>query len=299
MSNSNASESPQVLIWKEVDDIQMGVLSNGTPFLTGRSLASLCGISPSTMNEWGELTPKEGDRFRAGKMAALLAAQGFEGDRFFLRVPFEGQSEVNAYPDSVCMSFLEYYAFEAGERCTEEAKNNYRALARKTLQEFIYRITGYDPLKVVPPVWQHYHDRLILNSVPIGYFSVFKETADIVITAIREGLIVDHQTVPDISVGTAWSKYWGINNFDAAYGYRIKYPHVYPDYFPQAQANGSINAYIYPVNALAEFRRWIYAEYLPNKFPSYLKGQVKKGAISASRVELMLRAFDAPTLESA
>lgn len=297
MSDPNTSESLQVLISKEVDDIEMGVLSDGTPFLTGRSLARLCGISASTMNEWGELAPKEGDRFRAGKMAALLAAQGFEGDRFFLRVPFEGQAEVNAYPDSVCMSFLEYYAFEAGERCTEEAKNNYRALARKTLQEFIYRMTGYDPLRVVPPVWQHYHDRLILNSVPIGYFSIFKETADIVITAIREGLIVDQHTVPDISVGMAWSKHWVANDFDATYGSRAKYPHVYPDYFPQAQANGSIDAFIYPVEALGEFRRWIYAEYLPNKFPNYLKGQVKKGAIPASRAELVLGAFNAPVLK--
>jgi len=64
-------------------NIEMGVLSDGTPFLTGRSLARLCGIAPSTTNEWGEFTPKEGDRLRAGKMAVLLAAQGFEGDRFF------------------------------------------------------------------------------------------------------------------------------------------------------------------------------------------------------------------------
>jgi hypothetical protein len=298
MQSPNPSNSLQVFVVKEIDDLEMGVLSNGTPFLTGRSLARLCGIAASTMNEWGELTPKEGDRLRAGKMATLLSAQGFEGDRFFLKVTTDDQLVVNAYPDAVCMSFLEYYAFEAGERCTEEAKTNYRALARKTLQEFIYRMTGYDPLNVVPISWQQYHDRLILNSVPIGYFSVFKETADIVITSIREGLIVDQHTVPDISVGTAWSKYWAALNFDEKYGNRTKYPHVYPDYFPQSQANGSINAFIYPGDALGEFRKWIYSEYLPNKFPNYLKGQVRKGAIPASRVELLLGAFDAPILES-
>lgn len=296
MSSSNSSDSLELFVIKEIDDIEMGVFSDGTPFLSGRSLARLCGIAASTINEWGELTPKQGDRLRAGKIATLLAAQGFEGDRFFLRVQNPGQSDINAYPDAVCMSFLEYYAFEAGERCTEEAKTNYRALARKTLQEFIYRMTGYDPLNVVPINWQQYHDRLILNSVPVGYFSVFKETADIVITSIREGLLVDHHTVPDISVGMAWSNYWKASNFDQTYGARTKYPHIYPDYFPQAQANGSIDAFIYPGDSLGEFRRWIYSEYLPKKFPNYLKGQVKKGAIPASRVELLLGAFEAPVL---
>ncbi|MGK7895463.1 MAG: hypothetical protein AB4372_18050 [Xenococcus sp. (in: cyanobacteria)] len=274
----------------ETDGIEMGVLEDGTPFLTGRGLATVCGISPGTLNDWGEETPKIGDRLRMGKMAKLLADQGFEGDRFFDKVDFKGQQS-NAYNDAVCMAFLEYYAFEAGEkRCTEEAKNNYRVLARKTLREFIYRTVGYDPRDIVPISWRHFHDRLVLNSVPLGYFSVFKETADIVVSAIREGLIVDSGTVPDISVGKTWSTYWKNQNLASIYGARIQYPHEYPDYFPQAEANGSIYAYLYPIDALGLFRKWLNTEYLPTKFPSYLKRKVKQGAIPASSVELLLKA---------
>lgn len=290
------SESLKAYTFKKVDDIEMGVLIGGTPFLTGRTLAKMCGVSPSSINDWGEDVPEKGDRLKGGKMADLLAAQGFEGVRLFDKIPFEDQSEINAYPDVVCMAFLEYYAFEAGRNCTEEAKTNYRVLARKSLQEFIYRSVGYDPLKIVPIIWQQYHDRLLLNPVPLGYFSVFKETSDIVITSIREGLIVDEQTVPDISVGLVWSKYWSGEQLDDKYGIRTKYSHIYPEYFPQSQANGSIEAYIYPVDSLGEFRRWLYSEYLPNKYPVYLKSKVKKGAIPASRVELLLKAFETPIL---
>lgn len=273
----------------EADGIQMGVLKDGTPFLTGRGLAILCGVNNKTILNWGEKAPKLGDDLRMGKMADLLLGQGFEGEDFFSKINFQGQ-ESNAYPDSVCMAFLEYYAFEAGARCTEQAKNNYRVLARKTLKDFIYVAVGYDPNNLIPEAWKHFHDRLVLNSVPLGYFSVFKETADMVVCAIQEGLVVDSHTVPDISVGKIWAKYWKDQNLAKTYGNRIKYPHKYPDYFPQAQANEAIKASLYPIEVLGLFRKWFQTKYLPEKFPNYLKEKVKKGAIPASSAELLIKA---------
>lgn len=273
----------------EAEGIQMGVLENGTPFLTGRGLATMCGISPSTLNEWGEKVPLEGVRLRKGKIAELLSVQGFEGDRFFTKIKFEGQ-ESNAYPDAVCMAFLEYYAFEAGARCTDTAKNNYRLLARKTLRNFIYTTVGYNPQNTVSDSWRQFHDRLTLNPIPLEYFSIFKETADMVLCAITEGLVVDSNTVPDISIGTMWSKYWNTQNLRDQYGIRVQYLHEYPDYFPQAKANGDIYAYIYPIEALGLFRRWLQTTYLPEKFPNYLKNKVRKGDIPASSAELLIKA---------
>lgn len=273
----------------EADGIEMGVLGDGTPFLTGRGLAVVCGVASKSILDWGEEAPRMGDKFRGGKMAELLAAQGFEGDYFFQRITFRGQ-QANAYPDSVCMAFLEYYAFEAGKRSTEEAKNNYRILARKTLREFIYTTVGYDPQNIVPAEWKHFHDRLTLNSVPRGYFSVFSETAHIVVSAIREGLTVDSHTVPDISVGRVWSKYWNDQNLAKTYGNRIQYHHEYPDYFPQSEANKSIYAYLYPIDALGLFRKWLQMSYLPEKFPSYLKRKIKQGVLPASSAELLIKA---------
>src|SRR5215470_16052015 len=46
----------------EIDGIGMGVLTDGTPFLTGRGLARLCGIDSSRISEiaadWNSPTPK-------------------------------------------------------------------------------------------------------------------------------------------------------------------------------------------------------------------------------------------------
>lgn len=110
------------------------------------------------------------------------------------------------------------------------------------------------------------------------------------LTSIREGLIIDSYTVPDISVGMAWSKAWAANGFDDTYGARVKHPHLYPAYFPQAKANGEIEAYIYPLKALGEFREWLGKTYLPQKFPSYLKRKKKQGILPTARVEALLKA---------
>lgn len=266
----------------EVDGIEMGVLDDGTPFLTARSLARICGVVHTSLNRGGALKDK--------KITEILNSQGFEGGALFLNIEYKNQ-EVHAYPDVVCMAFLEYYAFEAGQNCTEESKNNFRLLARTKLRDFIYLNTGYDPKARLLGSWKHYHDRLLLNPLPKGYFSVFKETSDIVLALIQGGLILDDHTVPDISVGRIWSNYWMVNEFDVKYGNRIKYPHVYPDYFPQAKANEAISAYIFPLAALGAFRLWVQDEYLPNKFPNYLSDKVKKGAFPASKKEAMIKAL--------
>lgn len=266
----------------EVDGIEMGVLNDGTPFLTARALAKSCGVDHTALNKGGDLKNK--------KMAELLAAQGFIGGDLYLKIQYKNQ-EVHAYPDIVCNAFFEYYAYEAGRYCTEEAKNSIRALLRNSLRDFIYLKTGYDPKARLLGSWKHYHDRLLLNPLPVGYFSVFKETSDIVLTWIQGGLILDDHTVPDISVGKTWNKYWQVNDFDTKYGERIQYPHDYPDYFPQAKANEAISAYIFPLAALGEFRLWVQNEYLPNKFPKYLSDKVKKGAFPASRKEAMIKAL--------
>ncbi|MBD2057883.1 hypothetical protein H6F88_17970 [Oculatella sp. FACHB-28] len=275
----------------EVDGLEMGVLNDGTPFLTGRGLAKVCGVSHVAIIQWANDYSENGGKLRSQKITELLAAQGFEGGKLFVKTIYKDRT-VNAYPDTVCMAFLEYYAFEAERYCTEQAKNNYRILARKSLRDFIYKMTGYDPMSEMLNSWRHFHDRLLLNPVPVGYFSIFRETADIVIASIRKGLIVDDHTVPDISVGQVWSKYWSKCALSQKYGNRAKYPHAYPDYFPQAKANDVIEAFIYPLQSLGEFRQWLQTEYLPGKFPSYLKKKVQQGVIPANRLEPLLASLE-------
>lgn len=125
--------------------------------------------------------------------------------------------------------------------------------------------------------------------MPVGYFSVFREIADLVVHMIQSGCPLDDHTVPDSSVGSIWSTYWAENNMDEVYGQRQKHPHNYPDWFPQSAAN-PVQAWIYPVKALGDFRVWLYENYIKINFPKYIQGKVKKGVFLASRAELLIGA---------
>ena len=274
----------RIAVAKEIDGLEMGVLEDSTPYLSGRSLARLCGTAVSTIIN-------QADQWNAGKrdnkLARMIVAQGLE--RPSLYIPL---GTANAYPDDICMAFLEYYAFEAQGANAVVALDNFRKLARASLRLFIYRSTGYDPQNRIPERWTKFHDRLMLNTTPAGYFSVFREMSDLVLTAIQNGLVVDARTIPDISVGQAWSKHWKDNGLEEEFGSTREHPHTYPDYFPQSVANAFIKAKIYPLAALGDFRVWMQTTYLPEKFPRYLDGKVQRGALPPSTAELILAAFD-------
>lgn len=273
----------------EVDGIQMGVLSDGTPYLTLRGLARMCGVDHAALlrlaNNWGEEQLKP----RGVKIRELLSAQGHNGESLYLRT--KGKTgETHAYTDSACMALLEYYAFEATQGSNEIAIKNYRLLARYSFRSFIYNRCGYDPDKHIPDSWRNFHERVLLNDqVPIGYFSVFREIADIVVHMIQSGCPLDDHTVPDASVGLIWGGYWTENNLTELYGERLKHPHNYPDWFPQSAVN-PVPAWIYPAKALGDFRIWLYEHYVKTNFPKYLQGKVKKGVFLPSRAELLLEA---------
>jgi len=190
------------------------------------------------------------------------------------------------YPDDVVTRIIEYYAYDA-ENTTDEAKHNFRSLGRAGVRTFVYHQLGFDARDAAPQVWRQFHDRILLDSTPAGYFSVFKESTDLVLAAIKAGLPVDAQTVPDISIGGAWATHWKVNDLAAKYRDRGKHALNYPEYFPQAKTNPQdIN--IYPVEALGDFRRWMQKEYIPLRFPNYVQGTVSDGVPPPSAVELLL-----------
>ena len=276
----------EVVVHKEVGGLEMGVLRDGTPYLYGRGLAALCAVSQKAIQTLAqEYSPRSG-KLRSQAIAKILEEQGYTEPSIYVETRIRGQT-VHAFPDVVCMAVLEYYAFEARDP-KPLALERYRTLARHSLKEFIYTQVGYDPNDVLPQPWNAFHQRVLLNTSPVGYFSVFEETAAFVITAIRHGLVVDQHTVPDISVGVCWGRYWTLNNLTARFGDRMKYPHVYPDDFPQSQAEP--DAWVYPNEALGEFRTWLLAEYIPDKFPKYMRSKAKQGALPPSRAALMITA---------
>lgn len=282
------------LVEVEVDGIRMGVLSDGTPYLTMRGLATVCGVAPSAIHSLTSDWASERLKPRGKKIEQILSSQGYNKDALYVKTKNRRSSGENAYSDAVCMAILEYYAFEA-KPINEIALTNYRILARSSLRQYIYNRSGYDPLNLVPESWKNYRERILLNDqVPFGYFSIFREIADIVVHLIQQNFEFDKSSIPDISVGLIWAKYWKINNMETKYRERLKHRHKYPDSYPQGEAE--IDAWIYPIEALGDFRKWLYVNYIPEKFPTYLEKKVKEGHLPPSSAELILLSVSKPEL---
>lgn len=271
----------------EFHGLPMGVLSDGTPFLTQRGLATICGVESSTLSRLVANWSEESQKPRGIRLIELMQAQGFDRKQLYI-ITMGKQGETHAYSDAVCMAFLEYYAFEADTKNKEIALTNYRLLARLSFRQYIYDACGYNPNRAIPDSWKNYHDRILLNdSIPLGYFSIFREMSGVLVNLINAGCIIDDKTVPDISVGTFWSRYWVANQCDSKYGGRHKFPHEYPEGFRQA-AGGTKDAWIYPMSALGEFRVWLYQAYVANNLENYLSTKVSQGAIAVGNASLLL-----------
>lgn len=271
----------------EIDGVGMGVLNDGTAYLTSRGLARLCGVDVAAISRLGTEWREQLQKPRVSRIRETLESRGIN-----LQTPYIDVDGTPAWSGSVCTAVLEYYAFDT-RTPTQQALMNFRILAGHGFKEFIYTQVGYDPENKIPEVWQIFHDRVSLNynSLPPGYFGVFKEIADIIITLGLAGLHIDKNFVPDISVGKSWAAHWNNSDLEAAHGPRIKFEHNYPDYFPQAASNPQ-EPWCYPEGALGEFRRWIREDYIDaGKFKKYLDGQVKARALPPSFSQLAIETY--------
>lgn len=276
----------------EIDGVGMGVLSDGTAYLTGRGLSRLCGVSHTVIQEIAAEWVVDNQTPRVSKIKDILQARGIQMNCLSIAIN-QRNGAVFAYPDVACVAILEYYAFDAGINIKEEAKKNYRLLAGESLHNFIYTQVGYDPSSKIPDVWKQFHDRVSLtyNSLPQGFFGIFKEMADVIVTLGQFGLHIDENFVPDISVGRLWSQHWKDNNLSEKYGERTKYEHNYPDYFPQAGSNPQ-EPWCYPENALGEFRRWFREQYIRGgNFKNYIESKVQQKQLPVSFAQLAISAY--------
>lgn len=128
--------------------------------------------------------------------------------------------------------------------------------------------------------WKIFNDRLdlISDQVPLGYFCIFRETADLYASFIRGGINPGTRILLDISVGQAWAKHWRKEALADRFGLAAKYNHFYPDYYRQSLSNPQ-TPLCYPEDALGAFKRWLREVYVPLKLPLYLKGQVGQGKV--------------------
>ena len=277
----------------------MGVLSDGTPFLTQRGLSVLCGVENAHIgtisSQWRDLVPKP----RINKIRDILERNGHQLQEAHVEVRV-GARMLYAYREEISLAVIEYYAFEAGQFCQEEARDNFRVLARKGFRDAIYESVGYRPVRDIDDRWRPFYDRIGLayDTVPDGYFSVFKESAEITVTLGQNGIHSDQHLIPDISIGKCWGRHWNESNLFRTYGNRIEYSHKYPEYFPQAASNPQ-KPWCYPEAALGEFKRWLREDYLRGgKFQTYIGGQVQKRQITSSLASKALQAYHLPPMIS-
>jgi hypothetical protein len=275
----------------EIDGVGMGVLSDGTPFLTGRGLARLCGVTHAQIQRIATDWIDEAQKSRVSAIREILSHRGVSVDSPYVAVE-QRSGTFHAYPDVVCLAILEYYAFDAATK-QQEAQKNYRLLAGHALREFIFTQVGYDPDYKIPDAWRQFHDRVSLtyNSLPHGFFGIFKEMADMIVTLGQAGLQIDSKFVPDISVGITWAKHWTDHALTEKFGERQKFEHNYPSYFPQARSNPQ-EPWCYPDAALGEFRRWLREQYIgEGKFEKYISQKVQNHELPVSFAQLAIAAY--------
>ncbi|WP_449474247.1 hypothetical protein [Sphingobium chungangianum] len=279
-----------------LNPLGMGVLSDGTPFLTQRGLALICGVENAHIgtisSQWNEDVPKP----RINKIRDILARNGHQLEAAHVVVRVGGRV-FYAYREEISLAVIEYYAFEANN-IQEEARDNFRVLARKGFRDAIYESIDYQPTQNVADLWRPFHDRvsLVYNSAPEGYFSIFKESVEVTVTLGQEGIYANDALIPDISIGRCWSDFWQKNALSQRFGDRLEYEHNYPDYFPQAISNPQ-TPWCYPEAALGEFKRWLREDYIRGgKFSNYVRGQIGKKGITSELANRALTAYNLPGL---
>lgn len=287
-------------IQKKINGIEMGIMTNGIPYLTQAGLADIAGINKKSIsnisNQWVEsYRDQVFDKDRKSFIREYLFRNNFIDDELYsvVKENKEGTKVHYAFCPIVCMAILEYYSFESINR-NETAISNYRKFAGIGLITYIY-----ESLKYIPQDhWKYFHDRMTLldDQAPEGYFILFNETSSIVHDLIRANFTVNDQTIPDLSIGKAWAIYWKNENLAEKYRERIRFEHYYPEYYRQAKSNPQ-HPWAYPDEVLVIFRHWLKNEYLPTKFPKYIltKANILPGGEDeAKRIAAM---YDKPRLK--
>lgn len=255
--------------------VPMGVLSDGTAFLTQGGLARLCDVDKRAIHKLEAEYEAEVSNPRVAGIREGLRTSGYEGQSLHIKIFARGQVQ-NCYPAVVCVAVMEYYGYDAGSHCRPVARKNFKALAGLGLHNLIYNKLKLDPAAASEIPIMRWVERVeTRNVVPKGYFSVFNEMNALVLDMVRNKVPVDQKTCPDISVGMRWASYWKDHRLEETYGKSSEYTHHYPPSYPQA-LGGPKPAKCYPNVALAAFRQWMADEYLDGgQFEAYLRSGKK------------------------
>lgn len=256
----------------EVDGFEMGVMSDGTPYLTASGLAHITGKARSNIitlvSDW-----KGGRHTQRGiAISQLISKHGGDPEKD-LHTPIQVRGRTNhAVAAHVCMAVLEYYAFESNPR-SDIAQDNFRNLAAQSLQEFIYKKTGYKATGALPLHLARYTKNRA--KIPYTHFSMLNEITLNLIAPLEEaGYTLPENIVPDISEGRMFCAWLRKN--------RGVEPRDFPRYEHEYIDGRVVNACLYPVEYIDDFRRHFNEIWLKEKAPEYLK---KRDAIALEFVQ--------------
>lgn len=274
--------APHIVKAAEVNGIEMGVLSDGTAYFTVRGLARLCDVHHSQIVRLLQEYSPASNRPRDRVVTAALNAMGYQGP---MRIPVQGAVAVPALPAS---AILGYYAYYAGTP-NPTAQHHHMALVAVGAQTFVTKALN---VQAPPPnpVVEQLLMRIGGSWPPPGTFSVLRESGHLLLRLVDHGVVVDHTTLPDVSIGQTWGRYWRDQRLEDQFGPRGEYDHFYPNGFPQAASNPQ-RAKCYPIGALVRHRVWLEEDYVQRHFPAYLTTKARQGAISAERREAILTAL--------
>ena len=110
---------------------EIRINSEGIGFVSIRGAARLAGVKHNTLTEHFS-----SGRILGSKLTETLTNKGFN----------VGVFGTQGIPDMALACILEYYAFDAGKRCTETAEMSFRAFAAIGIRSWIQRSMGYEKI---------------------------------------------------------------------------------------------------------------------------------------------------------
>ena len=108
------------------------------------------------------------------------------------------------------------------------------------------------------------------TKIPVGWFSIFEEMCSGLMADFEDaGYSLPNGSIPDISVGKCFCSYLRDAGYDTSSPEIVKkYKHFYPD-------GRVVDANIYNVELLGNYRIWFETNYMKNKLVGYLKHKDK------------------------
>lgn len=120
---------------------EISVNAEGKATFSIRATARICDVSMQTLSKQFIDATSSADNCKLSKLTETLLNNGFISDNL-------KNFAITGIPDLAVAIIIEYYAFEAKQYCTEQAKLVYRVFANIGIRSWAQEITGWTKKEV-------------------------------------------------------------------------------------------------------------------------------------------------------